>query len=178
MARVDVPAWLRSQLAALRKTHNDLATSVTNLITGQTLSLSPGVWAPAGQGIQTPPTGAATWSQINAFTGSGWTARSSSAKPSVLLLPANLVLFVGTMNLSGTGSTANGNQILNALPSWAWPQNTGCRITLGTTGASGANNSPFLTISLSGIVACQSVPLGTTDAGWACVYPLDCPAAP
>lgn len=177
MARVDTVAWLRSQVATLRKAHDDAATGLSNLITGQTVSLSPGVWAPAAQGIQTAPSGAAGWFAVNAFAGSGWAAISGSARPAVRLLPDNRVLFVGTMSL---GTTANGTQILNALPSWAWPANSGCRIHLGTSGAAAGNmnNSSYLTISLAGVVACQSVPLTTTQAGWCSVYPLDNPVAP
>jgi hypothetical protein len=105
MARVDTVSWLKSQVSSLRKAHNDIATALKNLITGQTVSLSPGVWAPSAQGIQTPPSGAAAWFQVSGAN--SWSALSGAAKPAVLLLPANRVMFVGTMNC---GTLANGTQ--------------------------------------------------------------------
>lgn len=170
MARVDVTSWLKSQVSSLRKAHGDTATAFKNLITGQTVSLSAGTWAPAAQGIQAPPAGAAGWFQVTAA--GGWSWISGAAKPAIRLLPGNRVMFAGA--LSG-GTTTNNTQVLSTLPSWAWPQNAGCRIAVSTQG--GANGG-YLTISLAGIVACQGLASATTSFGWAVTYPLDNPAAP
>jgi hypothetical protein len=149
------------------------------MLAGAMVMVNPGIWAPATWAAQTPPSGAVGWALVNAFTANGWAAVSGEQKPAVIPVssPPNSVFFVGFMATSLT-HLANGTQILNQLPSWAWPQNCGQRIQCGTSGGSSANNTSYLFVSTSGIVECESVVAGTTSVGWSAVYSLDSPAAP
>lgn len=151
----------------------DTERRLNNLIAGAAVMLSPGIWALAGQAVQTPPPGAAGWFVVNAFAGSGWGAVSGQAKPAVLLLPGNQVMFVGTMSV---GTTTNGTQILNTLPSGYWPPCT-IRVPLLATGPSGTPTGG-LVISSGGVVECFDIAATMTAAGWCVTYPLDNPVAP
>jgi len=176
MARVDQAARLRSQVMTLRGNLANLAAKVGGPM------LSPGIWAPAGNTVQTPPAGAAPWVLVNAFTGNTgptqWSAQSGSAKAAVQFLasPPNSVFFVGVMDCGTT--VANGTQILNALLPAYWPS---CPIRVPASALGGSvsiDNDSFVIVQTNGTVTCDGVTPSMTSIGWTVVYPLDCPVAP
>jgi hypothetical protein len=119
-----------------------------------------------------------SWFQVNAFSGSGWSAFSGGAKPAVKLVgrPRNAVLFAGTMSV---GTTTSGQQILNTLPSAYWPANTPVRVTVGAFGGTAAiNNSSYIVVNTDGTVTVGTVNGSPTSVGWSTIYPLDSPVAP